>query len=231
MQNKKSMEINRRIAAFMERDVYKGKENPYETVRSGEACLIGDADSGSTGRTPIRKSCYGEENGMWYVIQVRTGAEESVRRQCGNIFNKDVMEHCFIPRYEEKKKYQGSWHVRQRALFPGYVFIVSGRLELLFEGLKKVSGLTKLIGTGKEIVPLKEEEIELLKKIGADEKAVGISTGVIENGTVTITEGPLKGMEGCIRKIDRHKRKVWLQIEMFGRITEMEAGLEIIMKE
>lgn len=39
------------------------------------------------------------------------------------------------------------------------------------------------------------------------------------------------GMEGNIRRIDRHKRTAYLEIEMFGRIVEMKVGLEIIRKE
>lgn len=37
-------------------------------------------------------------------------------------------------------------------------------------------------------------------------------------------------MEGYIRKINRHKRKAWISIEMFGRSMDMEVGLEIISK-
>ena len=37
-------------------------------------------------------------------------------------------------------------------------------------------------------------------------------------------------MEGLIRKIDRHKRMAYLEVEMFGRKIEMRAGLEIIEK-
>ena len=33
-----------------------------------------------------------------------------------------------------------------------------------------------------------------------------------------------------IRKIDRHKRKASLEIPMFGRILETQAGLEIVEK-
>ncbi len=38
------------------------------------------------------------------------------------------------------------------------------------------------------------------------------------------------GLEGAIRKIDRHKRKAWLEMEMFGRRQQIEIGLEIIKK-
>lgn len=167
---------------------------------------------------------------MWYVVQVRTGTEEKMKSQCLKAIDRQILEQCFVPYYEEKKRYQGSWHTEKRILFPGYVFMVSGRLADLYKGLQKVTGMTKLLGTGEEIVPLTEEEVNLLKKMGAGEKPVGLSTGIIENGTVMITDGPLAGMEGCIRKIDRHKRKAWLEVEMFGRTTQMEAGLEIIRK-
>lgn len=82
-----------------------------------------------------------------------------------------------------------------------------------------------------EIVPLVQEEIDLLMKIGTDKQLVEISSGVIENDRVQILAGPLMGMEGNIRRIDRHKRTAYLEIEMFGRTVEMKVGLEIIRKE
>ena len=168
---------------------------------------------------------------MWYVMQVQTGTEEKMKAQCMRVIDGKILEQCFIPSYVEKKRYRGTWHTGEKILFPGYVFMVSGRLDDLYQELRKVIGLTKLLGTGKEIVPLSEEETALLKRIGAGEGPLEISTGLIENGTVTVTEGPLTGMEGCIRRIDRHKRKAWLEIDMFGRTMEMGVGLEMIEKE
>ena len=116
-------------------------------------------------------------------------------------------------------------------LFPGYVFLIAENPEKLVNGLRKVIGLTKLIGTGDEIVPLVQEEIDLLMKIGTDKQLVEMSSGIIENDRVQILAGPLMGMEGNIRRIDRHKRTAYLEIEMFGRTVEMKVGLEIIRKE
>lgn len=167
---------------------------------------------------------------MWYVIQVRTGTEENICCQCRKIIDTSVLERCFIPYYQEKKKYQGEWHTRERILFPGYVFLVTDHLEELYDSLKDVIGSTRLIGTGEEIVPLSEEEVTLLLRLGKEEQLVEMSTGIIENSQIRILEGPLMGMEGTIRKIDRHKRKAWLEIEMFGRMVEMQVGLEVIAK-
>lgn len=167
---------------------------------------------------------------MWYVIQVRTGTEEKMKEQCLKRIGRNTLEKCFVPYYEEKKRYQGTWHTDKRILFPGYVFLISERLDELYQKLREVTGMTKLLGTGDEIVPLREEEVELLQKTEAGERPLEISTGIIENGIVIIMDGPLAGMEGCIKKIDRHKRKAWLEIDMFGRTIRMEAGLEIIRK-
>lgn len=167
---------------------------------------------------------------MWYVIQVRTGTEEEIQRQCETIIDKSILEKSFIPKYEQERKYQGQWHTELKILFPGYVFLVSEEKEKLFFELKRIIGLTKLLGIGETIVPLTAEEVDFLLSFGQKEQVVEMSEGIIENDCVIITKGPLKGNEGLIKKIDRHKRKAWMEIQMFGRTMEMQVGVEIVMK-
>ena len=73
---------------------------------------------------------------MWYVMQVRTGTEENIRW----LISSNVLERCFIPYYQQKKRFQGEWHIQERILFPGYVFLIAQNLECLVNGLKKLSG-------------------------------------------------------------------------------------------
>lgn len=167
---------------------------------------------------------------MWYVVQVRTGTEENIRLQCQANISESVLEGCFIPYYEEKKRIRGKWSTQKKTLFPGYVFVITEELEKLYEELKGVLGLTRLIGTGDDIVPLSQEEISFLERFGGENQVVEMSEGVIENSQVIVTAGPLKGMEGLIKKIDRHKRKAWLTIPMFGRTQNVQVGLEIVAK-
>lgn len=168
---------------------------------------------------------------MWYVMQVRSGTEDSIVLQCrAKIKEKEILERCFIPYYEEKKRIREEWIIQKKILFPGYVFVVSENLERLYEALKKVIGLTKLIGTGREIVPLTEEEKKFLLEVGGERQVVEMSEGIIENSQTKILSGPLKGKEGLIKKIDRHKRKAWIEVEMFGRMQTVKVGLEIVSK-
>ncbi len=167
---------------------------------------------------------------MWYVMQVSTGSEEKIRIQCECHIDDVVLQSCFIPHYEEKRKIDGTWKICKKKLFPGYVFLVSENLEQLVDSLKKVTGFTKLIGTGDTIVPLTEKEINFLMRFGGKDHTVEMSEGIIEGDQIIITEGPLMGQEAMIKKIDRHKRKAWLEMEMFGRMQRVEVGLEITKK-
>lgn len=167
---------------------------------------------------------------MWYVVQVRSGTEENVRLQSERLIPKAVLKQCFIPYYEEKKHIMGKWEIQKKILFPGYIFTVSENIDALFEYLKKIDGLTRLLGTGQEIVALSSEEIEFLKRFGGEAQVVSMSEGIIIDSKVKINSGPLKGLEGFIKKIDRHKRKAWLELPMFGRVQRVQVGLEITEK-
>ncbi len=167
---------------------------------------------------------------MWYVMQVRTGSEENIQLQCQRNISSNIMRDCFIPYYEEKRNIQGEWKIQRKILFPGYVFLDSMELTQLYMDLKQVSGLTKLLKTGDEVIPLTEEEVGFLQSFGGEEQVVAMSEGIIENSNVVVTSGPLIGKEGYIKKIDRHKRKAFLEMEMFGRVQKIQVGLEIVVK-
>lgn len=167
---------------------------------------------------------------MWYVVQVRTGTEENIRQQCEVKIEKEVLNNCFIPTYEEKRHVRGEWITLNKILFPGYLFVVTDKIEELYKELKTIIGLTKLIGTGREIVALTEKEKSFIERFGGEDHVVPVSEGIIEHSRVRVTSGPLMGMEGYIRKIDRHKKKAWLELNLFGRKQTVQVGLEIVAK-
>lgn len=167
---------------------------------------------------------------MWYVVQVRTGSEENIRVQCERRIPQTILEKCFISYYEEKRRVQGEWRIQKKILFPGYIFVVTEKIEELYRQFAGIIGLTKLLGADGEVIPLTEEETAFLLALGGKEQVVKMSEGLIENSRVIVTSGPLQGKEGLIRKIDRHKRRAYLEIEMFGRVQAVQVGLEIVRK-
>ena len=132
---------------------------------------------------------------MWYVVQVRTGSEQSMIQQCQKLIPEEVMARCFVPYYEEKRCIQGEWKMQKNLLFPGYIFVITDHIQELHEQLRQVIGFTKMIGVGEEIVSLKQEEINSLESFGGERQIVGMSEGVIEYSKVIIHFGPLQGKD------------------------------------
>lgn len=167
----------------------------------------------------------------WYVIQVRSKLEEKIKKSCEMIISKEFLKECFIPKNIRLKKVDGKWTEVEEILFNGYVFLVSETPDELFLELKKIPDLTKMLGKiDNEIFPLYDFEVEFLKSLSNERHVVEMSCGVIENDIVDITDGPLQGKEGIIKKIDRHKRIAIIEVELFGKTTIAKVGLEIISK-
>ncbi len=167
---------------------------------------------------------------MWYVIQVLSGTEEDTMELLRKQIPKYLLRKCFVYYYENMQKYSGEWHKQKKLLFPGYVFAITEQVDSLYQELKKVKTLTRILGDKECFIPLSEGEVAFLRSFGGEEELVGMSVGFIESDQVTITAGPLAGKEGCIRKIDRHKRTAKIQVEMFGQVINATVGLEIVHK-
>ncbi len=61
---------------------------------------------------------------MWYVVQVRTGTEENIRLQCRRQVPEAVLEHCFIPYYEEKNVSGEHGQCRKKSCSPDMFFLL-----------------------------------------------------------------------------------------------------------
>ena len=78
---------------------------------------------------------------------------------------------------------------------------------------------------------MSREDIAMVELLSGKERLMKLSEGYMQDAQVIVIDGPLKGLEGKISRIDRHKRLAWLTVELFGRTIELQAGLEIIRKE
>ena len=168
---------------------------------------------------------------MWYVIQVRSGREEIIRKSIQSVLSEDSYEECRIIYWESMRRYQGAWHKVQKIMFPGYLFIQSQDVGLLSQELRKIQKLTKLLHYDHEIVALTPSEKAFMYHLLGDQEVVEMSYGIQEGDQVIVMEGPLKGQETRIRRIDRHKRKAIIEVHFLGTLRELEIGLEIVEKK
>ena len=167
---------------------------------------------------------------MWYAVQVQTGKEERLKTLIERIAFEKEQAECRLINYETKKKYKGKWHKETKNMFPGYLFVISDNIETVCRGFRYVNEMTKVLKSGDEYLPLSEKEEAFLRHLSNDTDTVPMSYGIGVGDRVIIKSGTLKGYESKIRKIDRHKRKAIIEIEMFGQVRNAEIGLEITEK-
>lgn len=169
---------------------------------------------------------------MWYVIQTMAGQEDQVIELMLKLVDEDLVKETFVPRYEVMKRIKGQWVRRKEVLLPGYVFVVTREPGRLKADLRGVPRFTRLLGNDDMFIPLDDREVAFINAFTSPGKrTVELSTGVIEGDEVVILNGPLMGHVGLIKKIDRHKRLAYLEMEMLGRKKNVKIGLEIVGKK
>lgn len=171
----------------------------------------------------------------WYVAQVAGGREETTLAQCRKLIDSEVLKECFAPEAEYPWKTKDGWEVRKKLLFPGYLFYVTSDVDELYDQLARVPAATRLLGNGAKGVkrvffPLTDDERDWFLAFTDRKRVVRMSEGYIEGDTVKVTSGPLRGHEASIRKIDRHKRRAYIDVSLFGRTVPASVGLEILWK-
>ena len=120
--------------------------------------------------------------------------------------------------------------------FMGYVMI-SEQPQLLYEELKQIPALTRLLGRCEEyFMPLSEKDMRLLEKLqngmndGRNPEAEISRIAVEEGNQIRILSGPLVNLEGQIRKVNLHKRIAVVEVEFMGNKSAVHLGVEMVGK-
>ena len=146
---------------------------------------------------------------MWYVIQTLGGEEEYTADMIRKRIPPNYMEECFVPKRERIKKFRGQWNKVEETLFPAYIFVVTDRPEELYQELRYVPKLTKVLGReGQNFYPLNEE-------IG-------------EGKEIRVVDGPLKDYVEDVVKVNLHKREALIRVRFMGREMELKLGVEMV---
>ncbi len=169
---------------------------------------------------------------MWYAIWTSTGSEQKLCSWITDYVSEDLYDEVFVPLIEKNQKVKGEWKTKQKPLFPGYMFVETDeqRIKVLSKKLKQSDQFAVILSNDGEFSHIGEEETYLIENAYRNNGIIGSSIGMIEGDNIKILSGPLIGLEGAIRYIDRHKRTAAIEINMFGRTSRVNIGLEIISK-
>ena len=171
----------------------------------------------------------------YYIIQVTTGREQHfidvLQKQTPAL----AQAHTFT--YLTRELYihrQGKTLKELQPVFPSYIImqtneIVDGQTLL---ALKSLPDFYHFLKTNTEITPLTGKDLAIIQHFLGLGPRIGPSlVRFDENDRIVVIEGPLKGIEGSIIKVDRRKQRAKIRVDFAGGSHTMDLSFEDIEKQ
>ncbi|MBO5783185.1 MAG: transcription termination/antitermination factor NusG [Clostridia bacterium] len=157
----------------------------------------------------------------WYILHTYSEYEAMVKDSLEKLIEnnnlKDQVTDIKIPMEEVMEEKNGKKKIVSRKLLPSYVFIKMIYSNQLWYMITQTRGVTGFVGPQGRPIPMKADEI---RKMRLEEFVSDADFSV--GDTVSIDAGPLEGFTGTITKINDAVQKARVNIEMFGRSTDVE---------
>ncbi|MGN0813677.1 MAG: transcription termination/antitermination protein NusG [Candidatus Coproplasma sp.] len=170
-----------------------------------------------------------QEKPCWYILHTYSGYEMMVRDSLFRLIeNNNLQEHIFdvkIPMEQTIEEKNGKRKVVERKLLPCYVFIKMIYSNQLWYLVTNTRGVTGFVGPQGRPIPMKDDEI---RKMRLEEVVVDADFAVGDK--VNIDAGPLEGFDGVITELNTLSQKAKVNIQMFGRSTDVEVEFIQIKK-
>jgi len=157
----------------------------------------------------------------WYALEVRQRTEKFTAQ----LLNQKGYKP-FLPTYLLKRRWSDRTKVLSQPLFPGYLFC---RLDPLVRlPVLTTPGVISIVGVGKEPIPVPEREIEAVWKIVNSAVSAEPWPYLKCGDSVTISEGPLRGVEGILAVV-KNAYKVVVSITLLQRSVAVEVNRALVL--
>ena len=189
----------------------------------------------------------------WYMIHTYSSYEKKVKadleKRIQTLELTDKVFRIVVPEEEIKEVKNGKEKIVFRKLFPGYVMIeMEAVREETNDGIwysvdsdawyviRNTNGVTGFVGIGSDPIPMEDEEVAtILRFLGeeGEEKPEPKEEIILDfeiGDMVELLEGGFVGSVGEVNSIDLEHGKVKIMIDMFGRMTPVEIGVNEVKK-
>ncbi len=157
----------------------------------------------------------------WYILHTFSEYEVMVKNSLEKLVENnnlgDQVTDIKIPMEEVLEEKNGKKKVVARKRLPGYVFIKMIYSPQLWYMITQTRGVVSFVGPQGRPIPMKKDEI---RKMRLEEFVSNADFAV--GDTVSIDVGPLAGFTGKITEVSPAVQKARVNIEMFGRSTDVE---------
>ena len=166
----------------------------------------------------------------WYVLHTFSGYENVAKQNLEIVTDKySLQERIFdivIPMEDVVEEKNGKRKVVSRKIMPGYIYVKMIYGDDIWHAVTRTRGITGFVGPKGRPLPLTEDETRKMHL----EKVTVISVDLAVDDKVEVLDGPLNGFVGTVVSVDAQGKKCRVIVEMFGRETPVDLGLEQVRK-
>ena len=170
------------------------------------------------------------EDAKWYALHTFSGYENVAKENLEIVKDKyNLQERIFdivYPMEDVVEDNNGKKKIVSRKVMPGYIFVKMIYGDDIWHAVTRTRGITGFVGPKGRPLPLTDEEIHKMRL----EKNTVVDITIVENDKVEVLEGALNGFIGTVLSVDIPTAKCKVMVEMFGRETPVELGLEQVRK-
>ena len=181
-----------------------------------------------------------ERKHEWYVLRAISGKEAKVKEVLdAQIKNTDLGHYVFqvlIPTEKVLTTRNGKKVVKERTLYSGYVFVqanLTGEVE--YELRNTTNVIDFLRGRAKGAKPETLRESEVMRMLGrADDLQQPVDEVLADyriGEPVKVLAGPFSGFSAVVCEVSTERRKLKVEVKIFGRGTEVELDYSQVEKE
>ena len=171
----------------------------------------------------------GDNEPHWYVIHTYSGYENKVKADIEKtIENRRLQEQMFevmVPMQEVTEIKNGERKRVNKKLFPGYVLVHMILNDVTWYVVRNTRGVTGFVGPGSEPVPLTDQEM-LMFGVKSEEYTIDVEEG----DEVRVISGAWEGTVAAVKSVNAGKQTVTIEMDIFGRGTDVEISLSDIVK-
>lgn len=170
------------------------------------------------------------QKAKWYVLHTFSGYENVAKENLEIVISKyNLQERIFdivIPMEDVVEEKNGKRKVVSRKLMPGYIYVKMIYGDDIWHAVTRTRGITGFAGPKGRPLSLTEEETRKMHL----EKITVVNVDLAENDKVEVLDGPLNGFVGTVVSVDAQGKKCRVIVEMFGRETPVDLGLDQVRK-
>ena len=176
-----------------------------------------------------------KESMKWYAVRTMNNKERSVLEKLTTELKysglEDRMSKCIIPTEKSAQVKNGKKTLREKVVYPGYIFIETSAVGEINNFLKGINGAAGFVRTRSgEILPMKDAEIKKILNEQEESNNIEIMEQHVVGETVEIIDGPFATFKGKISLIDIDKDRVKVDVNIFGRPTNTDLRISQIKK-